>query len=44
MRAPCERMLDLQKQKQAATSDAVRERFEREISVTDELIDALVYE
>ena len=39
-----ERILDLHKQKQAAKSDAARERIEREIHVTDEQIDALVYE
>lgn len=44
MVALVERMLDLQKQKQAAKGDAVRERIEREINVMDEKIDALVYE
>ena len=44
MVALVERMLDLHKQKQAAKSDAARERIEREIHVTDEQIDALVYE
>ncbi len=39
-----ERMLELHKQKHAAKSDAARERIEREIHVTDEQIDALVYE
>jgi len=44
MVALVEKMLDLHKQKQAAKSDAARERIEREIHVTDEQIDALVYE
>ncbi|MDE3092083.1 MAG: hypothetical protein KGJ80_22135, partial [Chloroflexota bacterium] len=44
MVALVERMLDLHRQKQAAKSDAARERIEREINVTDEQIDALVYE
>jgi hypothetical protein len=39
-----EQMLDLRKQKQAVKSDAARERIQREILVTDEQIDALVYE
>jgi len=39
-----ERMLELHRQKQAATSEASRARTEREINVTDEQIDALVYE
>ncbi|MCJ7709034.1 MAG: Eco57I restriction-modification methylase domain-containing protein, partial [Anaerolineales bacterium] len=39
-----ERMLELHKQKQAAASDAARARIEREIHITDEKIDALVYE
>jgi hypothetical protein len=39
-----ERMLDLHQQKHAAKSEAARERIEREIHVTDEQIDALVYE
>lgn len=39
-----ERMLDLHMQKQATTSDATRTRIEREINITDEKIDALVYE
>jgi type II restriction/modification system DNA methylase subunit YeeA len=39
-----ERMLELHKQKQAATSETARARIEREIHVTDEQIDALVYE
>jgi adenine-specific DNA-methyltransferase len=39
-----QRMLDLHKQQQAASSDATRERLQREINVTDEQIDALVYE
>jgi hypothetical protein len=39
-----QRMLDLHKQQQAASSDAARERLQREINVTDEQIDALVYE
>jgi hypothetical protein len=37
-------MLELHKQKHAAASDAARQRIEREIHVTDEKIDALVYE
>ncbi len=37
-------MLQLHKDKQAATGDAARERIEREIHVTDEQIDVLVYE
>ena len=39
-----QRMLDLHKQKQATTSANARERIEREINVTDEKIDALVFE
>jgi hypothetical protein len=39
-----QRMLDLHKQQQAASSDATRDRLQREINVTDEQIDALVYE
>jgi hypothetical protein len=39
-----QRMLDLHKQKQSAASEQARARIEREISVTDEQIDALVYE
>ena len=39
-----QRMLDLHKQQQAASSDATRERLQREINVTDEQIDKLVYE
>jgi len=39
-----QRMLDLQKQQQAASSEASRERLQQEINVTDEQIDALVYE
>jgi len=39
-----QRMLDLHKQQQAAGSEAVRERLQREINVTDEQIDRLVYE
>jgi hypothetical protein len=39
-----QRMLDLHKQKQSAASEQARARIEREISVTDEHIDALVYE
>jgi hypothetical protein len=39
-----DRMLDLHKQKQATTSDATRTRIEREINITDEKIDTLVYE
>jgi len=42
--ARVERMLELHQQKQAAKSDAARERLQREINVTDEQIDALVYE
>lgn len=41
MVALAERMLDLHKQKQVAKSDAARERLEREITLTDEQIDAL---
>jgi adenine-specific DNA-methyltransferase len=44
MVALVERILELHKQKHAAQSDAARERIEREINVTDEQIDALVYE
>ena len=44
MVALAERMLDLHKQKQAAKSTAARDRIAREIHVTDEQIDALVYE
>jgi type I restriction-modification system DNA methylase subunit len=44
MVALVERMLNLHKHEQAAKSDATRERIEREINVTDEQIDALVYE
>jgi len=44
MIALVERMLDLHKQMQATKSDAARERIDREIHVTDEQIDALVYE
>ena len=44
MVALVERMLELHKQKQASASDAARARIEREIHVTDEKIDALVYE
>jgi hypothetical protein len=39
-----ERMLELHQQKQAAQSEATQARIEREIHVTDEQIDALVYE
>ena len=39
-----ERMLDLHRQKQNAASEAARVRIAREINVTDEKIDALVYE
>jgi hypothetical protein len=40
-----QRMLDLHlRQQQAASSDATRDRLQREINVTDEQIDALVYE
>lgn len=38
-----ERMLQLHKDKQAARSETERERIEREIRVTDEQIDELVY-
>ncbi|MBI5649144.1 MAG: hypothetical protein HZC40_01640 [Chloroflexi bacterium] len=36
-------MLDLQKQKRAASGDVARAQIERAINVTDEQIDALVY-
>ncbi|MEW5718876.1 MAG: TaqI-like C-terminal specificity domain-containing protein, partial [Chloroflexota bacterium] len=39
-----QRMLVLHQQARAATSDAARERIQREIHVTDEQIDARVYE
>lgn len=39
-----QRMLDLHKQLQAAGSEAARQRLQREINVTDEQIDRLVYE
>ena len=39
-----ERMLELRKQKQTAANEAARERIAREIALTDEKIDALVYE
>ncbi len=39
-----ERMLELHKQKQTAANEAARERIAREIALTDEKIDALVYE
>ena len=39
-----DRMLDLHKQKQAVTSDATRARLAREINITEEKIDALVYQ
>ncbi|MBI5029668.1 MAG: N-6 DNA methylase [Chloroflexi bacterium] len=39
-----ERILELHKQKQASKSDTARERIQREINITDEQIDALVYE
>ncbi len=39
-----QRMLDLHEQKQSAASEQARARIEREINVTDEHIDALVYE
>jgi hypothetical protein len=39
-----QRMLDLHRQQQAAGSEAARERLQREINVTDEQIDKLVYE
>jgi hypothetical protein len=44
MVALVERMLELHKQKHAARSESARARLEREINVTDEQIDALVYE
>ncbi len=44
MVALVERMLELHQQRRAAKSDVARERIEREIKVTDEQIDALVYE
>jgi len=44
MVALVEQMLELHKQKQATTSDAVRERLQRTVNVLDEQIDALVYE
>jgi hypothetical protein len=44
MVALVDRMLELHRQKQATRSDVARERIEREIHVTDEQIDALVYE
>lgn len=44
MVALVDKLLDLHKQKQSAKSDTMRERIEREINVTDEQIDALVYE
>jgi len=44
MTALVQRMLTLHQQKQAAKSDTARARVEREINVTDEQIDALVYE
>jgi type I restriction-modification system DNA methylase subunit len=39
-----ERMLDLHAQHQATTSETTQQRIQREIHVTDEQIDALVYE
>jgi predicted nucleic acid-binding Zn-ribbon protein len=39
-----QRMLDLHRQQQAASSETARERLQREINVTDEQIDKLVYE
>jgi len=39
-----DRMLDLNKKKSALPPSAERERIEREIAVTDEMIDKLVYE
>lgn len=39
-----ERMIELRKQKQTAANEAARERIAREIALTDEKIDALVYE
>ncbi|MEW5721112.1 MAG: hypothetical protein AB1817_20975 [Chloroflexota bacterium] len=39
-----EQMLDVHTQRQAAKSDAARERLQRESIVTDEQIDALVHE
>ena len=44
MVALVEKMLDLHKQTQATKSNVARERIEREINVTDEQIDTLVYE
>lgn len=44
MGALVERMLELHKQKAAAAGETARARIEREINVTDEKIDALVYE
>jgi hypothetical protein len=44
MVALVQRMLDLHRQQQAAGSEAARERLQREINVTDEKIDALVYQ
>jgi hypothetical protein len=37
-------MVDLHQQLQAASSEAARDRLPREINVTDEQIDQLVYE
>ncbi len=39
-----QRMLDLHRQQQATSSEAACERLQREINVTDEQIDKLVYE
>jgi hypothetical protein len=44
MVALVERMLELHKQKQASKSETACERIQREINITDEQIDALVYE
>ena len=43
MAALVERMLELDKQQQAAASAAARQRIAPEIHVTDEQIDRLVY-
>lgn len=39
-----ERMLQLRKDRQAAHSESERERIAREINITDEKIDELVYD
>ncbi len=44
MVALVQRMLDLHQQKQDTPGEAARERIEREINITDEHINALVYE